>query len=53
MLYIFCGQILDGDFIYFFGIPVLRAYGLVIVYAAVSIALAGMSIYRYRRCEIR
>ncbi|MGP1529816.1 MAG: hypothetical protein ACTTI3_05685 [Treponema sp.] len=53
MLNIFCGQIQNGDFIYFFGIPILRAYGLVIVYAAVSIVLAGMSIYRYRRCEIR
>lgn len=53
MRFIFCGQILDGDFIYFFGVPVLRAYGLIIIYAAVSIVLAGMSVYRYRRCEIR
>ena len=48
----FCGLIQGGDFIYFFGTPVLRVYGLIIIYAAVSVLLAGMSMYTYGRCRI-
>lgn len=49
----FCGLIQNGDFMRFFGIPVLRVYGLIIIYAAASALLAGFTMYRYGRYKAR
>ena len=53
MVHNFCGLIQNGDFIWFFGIPVLRMYGLIIIYAGLSFMLAVLTMYRYGRCKVR
>ena len=48
----FFGTVYEGEFIYFFGYPILRAYGVIIVYGCLSILLIGFSILKYRKIEI-
>ena len=48
----FFGTVYEGEFIYFFGYPILRAYGIIIVYGCLSILLIGFSILKYRKIEI-
>lgn len=49
----FVGLIPDGEFIYFFGAPVLRVYGFIMIYAGLSLILAVLIVMRYRHMRIK
>ncbi len=51
--YNFLGIIYDGEFIYFFGIPVLRAYGIAIWYSIIVFVLTVLIIFNYKKMQIK
>ncbi len=42
-----------AKFLYFFNLPVLRAYGILIIYAFVSLVLIAFIVFNYKRMQIK
>ncbi len=49
----FCNEKAYTNFLYLFNLPVLRAYGILIIYALVSLVLIAFIIFNYKRMQIK
>ncbi len=43
----------SSNFLYLFGLPVFRAYGILIIYAFVSLVLIAFIVFNYKRMQIK
>ncbi len=49
----FLGSVPNGEFIYFFGIPILHVYGILIIYGLLSIVLMFLIAFNYKYLQIK